>query len=117
MTITIIEPKYVDSTNTRPHQPNTKTLLSNLYMAGGHTKTSTGVWSMEAAAEAGRRAADMITRGNSTIVQDRGIVLRSLGDVDDILYTTGISAIYLLFILISILIIILIIYIFRKNKE
>ncbi len=87
--ITIIEPKYVDSTNTRPHQPHTATPISNLWMAGGHTRTSTDIWSMEAAAESGRRAADMITGGNSVIIQDKGIVLKSLGTVDDVLYSMG----------------------------
>ena len=87
--ITIIEPKYVDSFNTRPHQSETDTLISNLWMAGGHTKTSTGFWSMEAAAEAGRRAADHITGGQSVIVHDKGAVLKSLGDIDDILYEYG----------------------------
>jgi hypothetical protein len=87
--ITIIEPKYVDSTNTRPHQPDTTTDISNLWMAGGHTRTSTNIWSMEAAAEAGRKAADKITGGNSTIEHDKGIVLRSMGKVDDVLYDRG----------------------------
>ncbi len=87
--ITIMEPKYVDSTNTRPHQPDTITPISNLYLAGAHTKTSAELWSMEGAVESGRRAADMITGGNSTIVQDKGVVLKSLGAVDDVLYSMG----------------------------
>nr|QBK86019.1 MAG: flavin-containing amine oxidase [Marseillevirus LCMAC101] len=116
--ISIIEPKYVDSTNTRPHQPHTATPISNMWMAGGHTRTSTDIWSMEAAAEAGRRAADMITGGNSTIVQDKGVVLKSLGIVDDMLYTMGMpNVVDVVLLLIIILIIILIIYVLRRRKN
>ena len=110
--ITIIEPKYVDSINTRPHQPHAATPISNLWMAGGHARTSVDIWSMEAAAEAGRKAADMITGENSTIVQDRGVVLKSLMDIDDILYDYGMpSVVYVLIILILLLAMLLLIYI------
>ena len=118
--ITIIEPKYVDSTNTRPYQPHAATSISNLWMAGGHARTSVDIWSMESAAEAGRKAADMITGEHSTIVQNRGVMLKSLGDMDDILYDYGIpSVVYVLIILILVLAMLLVIYIwyiYTKKK-
>nr|QBK87415.1 MAG: flavin-containing amine oxidase [Marseillevirus LCMAC201] len=101
------EPKYVDSTNTRPYQPTTKTLMSNLWLAGGHTKTSTELWSMESAAEGGRRAADMITGSRDTIIQDKGVVLGLCENIDGVLFTLGMPNVIDVFV---ILVIILIVY-------
>ena len=50
-------PKWVMSTTTEPHLPATRTGFANLALAGAHTATSWTVWSMESAAESGRRAA------------------------------------------------------------
>ena len=115
--ITIIEPKYVDSTNTRPHQPDTVTPISNLYLAGAHTKTSADLWSIEGAVESGRRAADMITGGQSAIVQDKGVVLRSLGTIDDVLYDCSLpNVVDVLLILVLSMIALIMIYFFRLKK-
>ena len=124
--IEINEPKYVDSTNTRPYQPDTKTSLSNLWIAGGHTKTSTELWSMEAAASAGRKAADMITGFNSNIERNNGILLRGIRVVDDVLYHIGMSnvldiiiyAVMIVFIILLLYIIIRIMFwIFASDRS
>jgi hypothetical protein len=107
--ITIIEPKYVDSTNTRPYQPDTKTSIVNLWMAGAHTKTSTDLWGMEAAAESGRKAADMITGNDITIKHTKWSLLKYLEMPDDSLYKIGApNVIYIL--LISIIVIFICIF-------
>lgn len=51
----------MDSTQTRPHQPTVTSAWSNMWIAGAHTRTSVDLWSMEAAAESGRRVADVIS--------------------------------------------------------
>jgi hypothetical protein len=55
-------PKWVNTTHTQLHQPNTATSLSNLWIAGAHTRTSADLWSMEGAVESGKRAAEMAAR-------------------------------------------------------
>lgn len=90
--VTNDEPKYVDSFRTRPHQPSTRTSLSNLWMAGAHTRTSTELWSMEAAAEAGRRASSMIAH-NRVTEQDRGLALKLLARADSVLYVARLPSI------------------------
>jgi len=118
MSISIIEPKYVDSTNTRPHQPQTKTSISNLFIAGAHTKNSAELWSMEAAAESGRRAADMITKDNVTITQNRGKLLSVLTSIDNSCYSLGlpnisdIAIIILLVIIVAIIILLIVWFIY-----
>ncbi len=99
------EPKYVDSVNTRPYQPSTKTNVSNLWMAGGHTKTSTELWSMEAAAEAGRRAASMLD-DVVVIKQNRGITLKTLAGADRPLYLMGLPNIIDVLILLIVVLIV-----------
>ena len=113
MGITNKEPKYVDSTNTRPYQPSTKTNISNLWIAGGHTKTSTELWSMESASEAGRRAASMI-ENVPIITQNRGHILKLLTYIDKPLYFMNLPNVIdiLIFLLITI-----IIYIIFKNLK
>ena len=103
------EPKYVDSTNTRPFQPATKTNWSNLWMAGGHVQSSTELWSMESASESGRRAASMIAH-TDVINQNRGCVLKLLAYMDSLLYALGLPNIIDTLLFLIIIIIILIIY-------
>lgn len=91
--LTTMEPKYVDSTNTRKYQPSVISPFSNMFFAGGHTQTTTNIWSMEAAAEAGRRAADMITGEESTFDHDKGPILNTVGKIDDFLYDCNLPGI------------------------
>lgn len=54
------DPKFVDTTTTRTLMPSQKTKVSNMYIGGAHTKTSTDVWTMEAAVESGKLVAKAI---------------------------------------------------------
>lgn len=60
-------PKWVNTTHTQLHQPNCATSLSNLWIAGAHTRTSADLWSMEGAVESGKRAAEMAARVPVTV--------------------------------------------------
>jgi uncharacterized protein with NAD-binding domain and iron-sulfur cluster len=64
-----IEPKFVDSTTTRAHQPSEVTHMSQVWFAGGHTLNSVELYSMEGAAESGRRVADRISGNQTTLIQ------------------------------------------------
>lgn len=49
-------PKWVTTTETFGLRPKQRTDISNLYMAGSHTYTTTKIWSMEGAVESGKLA-------------------------------------------------------------
>jgi hypothetical protein len=51
------QPKWVTTTNTQQWLPRQSTPVSNLFLAGAHTRTEADVWSIEGAVESGRRAA------------------------------------------------------------
>lgn len=98
------EPKYVDSTNTRVHQPVTKTQFVNLMMSGAHTRTSADLWSMEAASESGRRAANLIA--NSKVInRHTHSLINALAYTDNYFYSNDLpNIIDVIFVLLFILI-------------
>ena len=51
------EPKWANNINTIQYRPDTTTPIHNLFLAGAYTNTSTGTYSMESAAESGKKAA------------------------------------------------------------
>lgn len=80
------DPKWVNSTHTQPFQPTQATPVPNLVLAGAHTRTAADVWSIEAAVESGRRAAQLIEPEVVVIAQHEPAWLRRLGQIDDQLY-------------------------------
>jgi len=60
------EPKFVDSTHTRTHQPEAATRFDNVLLVGAHTRTTMDLWSMEAAAESGMNAVRNYIRGDAS---------------------------------------------------
>ncbi len=80
------EPKWVNSTRTQPFQPTQSTPVANLVLAGAHTQTAADVWSVEAAVESGRRAAQLGEPDVTVIAQHKSAWLRRLGRIDDQLY-------------------------------
>jgi len=80
------DPKWVNSTHTQPFQPTQATPVPNLVLAGAHTRTAADVWSIEAAVESGRRAAQLIEPDVTVIAQHKPALLRRLGRIDDQLY-------------------------------
>jgi len=57
MHVTAPQHKWSNTINTQPYHPSTYTSIANLLLAGSHTQVSVDLWSMEGAAESGRRAA------------------------------------------------------------
>jgi hypothetical protein len=82
-----MQPKWVNTTNTQAYLPAQKTPVSNLFLAGAHTKTQAQVWSIEGAVESGRRAAKAIDDRVEVLDQYQPKWIRSLSKIDDILYT------------------------------
>ncbi len=83
------QPKWVNTTNTQPYQPTQATPVSNLMLAGAHTRTEADVWSIEAAAESGRRAAKLIDSDVAVLPQYRPWWVRILGKLDDACFGLG----------------------------
>ena len=110
-------PKWVNNTRNQSYLPRTKTLIKNLYLAGAHTKTNTDLYSMEAAVESGRRAADCISNMNTVIPQHIPLILRSLQFIDSILYSYKLPNVInvLAFFLFILFIYLLFKYYFRKR--
>jgi hypothetical protein len=79
-------PKWVNTIRTQPFLPQQVTPVSNLFLAGAHTRTEADVWSVEGAVESGRRAARGIDARVPILHQYKPRWLRVLGAVDDQLY-------------------------------
>ncbi|HEX2861368.1 MAG TPA: FAD-dependent oxidoreductase [Lacunisphaera sp.] len=80
------QPKWVNTTKTQPHQPAQRTAVPNLLLAGAHTRTAADVWSIEAAVESGRRAAQAIDPRVRVAPQHHPRAFRLLGRIDDVFY-------------------------------
>jgi hypothetical protein len=83
------QPKWVNTTDTQPHQPTQATPIPNLVLAGAHTRTEADVWSIEGAVESGRRAARVIEPAVTVVPQYRPPWLRALGAADNVCYALG----------------------------
>ncbi|MFT3781715.1 MAG: FAD-dependent oxidoreductase [Nibricoccus sp.] len=83
------QPKWVNTTHTQPFQPRQKTPVPNLFLAGAHTRTEADVWSIEAAVESGRRAAQAINKHVNVLPQHRPWLCRLIGSIDDLFYRAG----------------------------
>jgi hypothetical protein len=66
--------------------PQQKTTISNLVLAGAHTKTTADVWSIEAAVESGKLAVKVFEPQLKVIPQSNFLVFNILGKIDDVLY-------------------------------
>lgn len=81
-----IQPKWVTTTTTQPFMPSQITPVSNLFLAGAHTRTQAHVWSIEGAVESGRRAAKAIDERVEVIDQYIPPFLRFASRIDDLLF-------------------------------
>ena len=92
-------PKWSNTVDTYKYRPSQKTMISNMYMTGAHTKTSMDIYSMEGAAEAGKLVASMIIGGCVDIYKHTRFWL--LKKIDNMLYRLGLPSIVdvMLFIL------------------
>ena len=83
------QPKWVNTTTTQPHQPTQATPVPNLLLAGAHTKTEVDVWSIEAAVESGRRAAQVVEPHVKVLPQYKPLWLRTISAADDLCFAVG----------------------------
>jgi hypothetical protein len=70
--------------------PTAQTSLANLFLAGAHCRTGADLWSMEGAAESGRRAAFLMAQsGREPIPQIFPWWARLFQAIDNILFAMG----------------------------
>lgn len=84
-----LQPKWVTTTHTQAHQPEQATTIPNLFLAGAHTRTAADVWSIEAAVESGRRAAQAMDSRVRVMTQYKPAWLRALSAFDDVCFRIG----------------------------
>ena len=117
------QPKWVNSVGSLQYQPNTVTGISNLFLAGAHTKTSADLWSMEGGVESGNRVADYIILSDCNASKGADLTLNQiiprylyvLKMLDDTLYGYGLPNL-VNFAWFMLLIILTIIYIFLDRN-
>jgi hypothetical protein len=81
------QPKWVNSVDTQAYLPSQKTPVSNLFLAGAHTRTQAQVWSIEGAVESGRRAAKAIDGRVEVLDQRLPGWYKFLSGIDDALFS------------------------------
>lgn len=84
-----VQPKWVTTMTTQAFLPNQETSISNLLLAGAHTKTEADVWSIEGAVESGRRAAKTIDSRVHVLSQYNPLWLRVISAIDDVCFILG----------------------------
>lgn len=83
------QPKWVNTINTQRYLPTQATPIANLVLAGAHTQTQVDVWSIEAAVESGRRAAQVIEPEVQVTPQYKPSWLRAISALDDRCFAIG----------------------------
>ena len=80
------QPKWVNRVGNQAFLPTQVTPIKNLALAGAHTRTDVDVWSIEAAVESGRRAAQVFEPSVKVLDQYRPLWLSMLRALDNALY-------------------------------
>ncbi len=124
--------KWVNNCLNENFRPSQETQFDNLFVTGAHTKTSLGVWSMEAAAESGLITNNVIRKKyniNQTYIHNHDPkydtnnvkipieAIRSIKELDNLLYKFKLPNIVDSLIIIIIVIIILRIIKHKKNID
>jgi hypothetical protein len=81
--------KWSNTTHTQAYQPSPQTSFTNFILAGSHTHISADLWSMEGAAESGRKAAlllDSKRKHAHFIVHKPPLFFRVCAKLDNLLY-------------------------------
>ena len=124
-TIDTYEPKWANNVNTRQYRPEPVSPLSNLFIGGSYTNTSTGIFSMESAAESGKRASLALCNYDhhgqkpcSVVIHRKSKfpLINYVRSMDCVLYKWNISWYMLLFCLVIILVIIIFYTSLRKSS-
>ena len=102
------EPKWANNINTVQYRPNSETPISNLFVGGSYSNTSTGTFSMESAAESGKIVAKSVCLADNKkediylYTKKRSLITSPFHYVDYFVYNN-----YLIYLIILLLIFII----------
>jgi UDP-galactopyranose mutase len=105
------EPKWTNNVNTVQYRPDAITPIKNLYIGGSYSNTTTGLYSMESAAESGKVVAKTVCkidnkRENIYLhTKKTHILLYFIKKIDSFIYKQNSSTIFLLIFLICLFVI------------
>lgn len=102
--------KWVNTYYNEKYKPTQNTEYENLFLSGGHTKTSIKIWSMESACESGKITANLIlnkyNKENGYLyIHKKPIYFSVFEKLDDLLYKNNLPSILFFIIFFIILII------------
>jgi hypothetical protein len=83
------QPKWVTTSRTQRFLPDQATSISNLLLAGAHTRTAVDVWSIEGAVESGRKAVQRLEPDVTVIPQYKPSWLRFMNILDNLCFDMG----------------------------
>jgi hypothetical protein len=109
--------KWVNTYFNEEFKPTQKTNFKNLYLSGGHTKTTLKIWSMESACESGKITANHIlkkyNKKKSFIYKhDKPYYFSAFENIDDFLFFNKFPNILIVFFIILVLFLL----VFNKNN-
>lgn len=112
--------KWVNTYFNEQFRPESKTELSNMYIGGGHCKTSVNIWTMESAVESGKIVSnDILSKYNLPLsyqyTQHNNFIIIFIQKLDNILYKLKLPHIIKVTVFLFILKI-GIKYLYRKSK-
>ena len=116
--------KWVNNVSNEEFKPSSQTDFDNFYIAGGHTKTTFLIWSMESSVESGKIVSNLILEkyGLEKIFHykhDNNVFIKFLGTLDNLFYMIGLPNVItvLLYLLILIFIIVAVTIIIKYSKK
>ena len=115
------EPKWANNINTIQYRPKSITPISNLFLAGAYTNTTTGIYSMESAVESGKIAAKNLCKYDNKpenivlINKKRNIFSYPIRYIDNLIYKQQYINI-VIHILLLVILLFICNYIFTKLK-
>lgn len=115
--------KWVNNVFNEDFKPSSKTDLINMYIAGGHTKTTFPIWSMESSVESGKIVSNLILQKYDIETtfhykHDFNIFIKILSVLDNLFYLLKLpNVILVLFFLVIVIIVIFIIQVILKYNK
>jgi hypothetical protein len=113
------EPKWANNVNTIQYRPNATSPISNLFIAGSYTNTTTGIYSMESATESGKTAAKTLCKYDKKpeniylMKKKKFLFLYPIRYIDNLIYNKNYIGLLILIIL-FVLLLYICNYLFKK---
>jgi 15-cis-phytoene desaturase len=99
------EPKFTNNAGSSFLRPSFQTYLHNTFISTGYIKETIDIFSMEAAAIAGKRVATSIDhRSPEPVINPRPQIFASLRNVDGVMYSLGLPNVVTIFFIVAFII-------------